>query len=376
MAQKKILIISVSAGAGHVRVAEALKKTAQADISLGDIEVEHIDMMDYVSTPLRKAIVETYDVLVRTIPSLWGYIYEKTNNDNRINTVSKIIKKTNQINCRKFYTFLNTFQPDYIICTHSFPAQVIDQSLQLHHREIPISLVITDFGIHSYWLLHQRATYFVATEKMKWEMIERDISEKHVITSGIPVAPVFSLTKSSHELRIQYKISEDERVILVLSGGQGFMKSDDVLELLLKYTFKFPLRIITIAGKNKKLVKRLKKVADVFQKNNVTVDVVEWTEKIDEYMRIADAVVTKPGGSTTSECISLGKPMVVMNPIPGQEEHNAEYIAQKGYGKIVRTATDLLYYVEEYMGETKKNSESKQKKPAANIILQKVVGDM
>ena len=305
-----------------------------------------------------------------------GYIYEKTNDDKRVKTVSKIIKKANQFNSRKFYQFLNTFDPDYIICTHSFPAQVIEQSREPRHKGIPLSVVITDYGIHSYWLVSTRATYFVATKKMKWEMVQKGIPEKHVIISGIPVDPIFCMNKSIPDLHSKYHISSTERVVLLLSGGQGFMKSDTVLALLLQHTYTNPIRIIAVAGKNKKLVKQLGAVVQSAG-TSIPVDIVGWTETVDEYLHLADVVVTKPGGSTTSECILLGKPMIVINPIPGQEEHNAEYIADAGYGHIVRTGTDLLYYVDMYTTKPMSTcSDQARTTPAAEVIVKTVYRDM
>ncbi|MBP9760774.1 MAG: glycosyltransferase [Candidatus Magasanikbacteria bacterium] len=367
--KKKILIISVSAGAGHVHAAKALEQTAK--LRYPDGTFVHIDMMDYVSRTMRNSIVETYDVLVRTIPALWGYIYEKTNTDSRVKGISSLIKTVNHLHAKKFYTFLAEFAPDAIICTHSFPAQIIQQSKEKKWRDIPLYLVITDYGIHSFWLLSEQATYFVATNKMKWDFKHRAFVPKDVIQSGIPVSPLFFEKKSLIDLQKKYGVLDKETVVLLLSGGQGFMKSDAVLNRLLRYSFSCPVRIIAIAGKNSRLLTALKKIAEENKNVHVQINVIGWTEDIDEYMRIADVVVTKPGGSTTSECLALGKHMIVMNPIPGQEEHNAEYIAESGYGNIVRTETDLLYYIEEVI--EKKPTHEKVGMNAADIILQTVL---
>lgn len=367
--KKKILIISVSAGAGHVHAAKAIEQTAK--LRYTDATFVHIDMMDYVSRTMRNSIVETYDVLVRTIPALWGYIYEKTNTDSRVKGISSLIKTVNQLHAKKFYAFLAEFAPDAIICTHSFPAQVIQQSKEKKWLNTPLYLVITDYGIHSFWLLSEQATYFVATNKMKWDFKQRSFTPKDVIQSGIPVSPIFFEKKSLPELRKKYGVLEQETVILLLSGGQGFMKSDAVLNRLLRYSFSRPIRVIVIAGKNTRLFTTLKKIAQENTHSQVQITPIGWTVDIDEYMRIADVVVTKPGGSTTSECIALGKHMIVMNPIPGQEEHNAEYIAESGYGNIVRTETDLLYYIEEVL--EKKPTHTASGIDAADIILQTVL---
>ena len=57
-----------------------------------------------------------------------------------------------------------------------------------------------------------------------------------------------------------------------------------------------------------------------------SVKILEYTNQVPELMSISDLVVTKPGGLTTTESLASGLPIVVINPIPGQEEENASYL--------------------------------------------------
>ena len=69
-------------------------------------------------------------------------------------------------------------------------------------------------------------------------------------------------------------------------------------------------------------------VEENHRENNIRV--LEFTNKVPEFMSISDLVVTKPGGLTTSESLASSLPMIVINPIPGQEEENAEFLESNG----------------------------------------------
>ncbi len=341
----KILIVSVSAGQGHVSAAQAIEDTAKKQYP--NIDVVHIDMMDYVTSAVRHAIVDVYDVLVKTIPSLWGYVYEKTNDEKRMRQVNKIMNRINCFHAKKFYAFVEQYQPDHIICTHSFPAQVIRQADLPSIATVPISLVVTDYGFHSYWIRPDITHYFVATKKMAWEMQRRGIQKSTVTVTGIPVRQQFLEKKDTQTVKKKYGIAKEYAVLLVLAGGQGMMKSDGIVELLQTYQeWKRPIYIIAISGKNATLYEALQDVQKKPKQSHIIVEVVQWTNDIDEYMRMSDVIISKPGGSTTSECMLLGKPMIAVNPIPGQEDTNATSILEQGHGYIARTDEEILYYTE------------------------------
>jgi processive 1,2-diacylglycerol beta-glucosyltransferase len=150
--------------------------------------------------------------------------------------------------------------------------------------------------------------------------------------------PAFSETKSVPELRQKYDIAPDAFTVLLLSGGHGLVKIDHILEAVADSDI--PMTIVSIAGNNERLRKKLAKIS---LPPHITSRVVGWTDAIDEYMRLSDVVITKPGGVTTSECIALQKPMIIIRPIPGQEECNSDYILESGYGVLARTIADIHY---------------------------------
>ena len=356
---KKLLIVSWSAGAGHVRAAEAIEKAAA--VKYPNLEAQHIDLADYISLPMKKAIIDSYDIIVKRVPELWGFLYGKINSRKGADRLTKLTKQLKQANSLKFRKFVSAYKPDAIICTHFLATDILLSAKKRWSISQPISTLITDYDIHNLWFVPGTKYYFVATEKMKQKMIQQRItSAKNIVVSGIPVDPIFYKTKSTALLKKKHKIPTNKRVVLVLSGGQGLAKSSKIVKTLLKINL--PMTIVAIAGNNKRLENALKKINPP---KHIKFFPVGWTDKIDEYMRMADTIISKPGGITTSECIALKKPMIIIDPIPGQEDHNADHLLTYGLGVIARSPEDLEYFVKTPFSYPKQ----KTSVPATDIIL-------
>lgn len=367
MAQKKILLISVSTGSGHVRAAQALEKTAKAKFP--EMEVTHIDMMDYVSRPLKNTVLESYNILATQLPELWGFFYKQTNKAKISKYAQKMAGLLNMVNTGKFYNYIKKSQPDIILCTHFLPIHALSTIPNLNEKNTyKVGIVLTDYDNHSFQTLPIINHYFVSSEKIKWRMIYMGIPEENITISGIPVDPVFYENKQLDELKKTYQTDSTHTNILVLSGGQGLIDTDKIITTLFKA--KKDLHIFAIAGSNDKLKRQLE---NLDPPQNIYLTVLGWTDKMDEYMRIANLIITKPGGLTTTECITLKKPIIAISPIPGQEEYNAEYIVENNFGVVARAPEDLLYYLENKtpVFPNLKN-ETNNKKPAAEIILEEL----
>lgn len=357
---KKILIISVSAGSGHVRAAEAVLKTSQKKYP--NIEIQHIDLMDYISLSMKKAVVGSYDLLVRQAPELWGFLYNKTNNPKITKKLKRLNKKLKKINAHKLYEFVNEYKPDYILYTHFLPADLLDKELP---QNIKTGTLITDYDLHELWLTSNTQDYFVATNKIVWKLENRGISSKQIILSGIPIDPLFYQNINSVDLKEKYKIKLDQPLIVVLSGGQGLAHTDQVINGLC--ALEKPYTIIVIAGQNKSLFSKLKKIKTP---KHLEYSAIGWTDNMQDYMRMADIIVSKSGGLTTTECCVLDKQFIAIDPIPGQEDGNARFLLETGRGRVVYNSEDLIFTIQTW----KKDAiGSLQKKPAGEIILDRIV---
>ena len=333
-----LLLISVSSGSGHVRAAQAIG--GHAAQSRPDLSVEHIDMMDFVTRPMKKAIVDSYDIMIKQLPELWGFIYKKTNTTSTTQRYRELTKKINHINAGALYKHIEQTRPTQILCTHFLPASALLHPPKKYSHTIPISLLMTDYDKHSLLLTPGLHRYFVATKKMKWKLTHNHISPAHIVISGIPVDPVFYQELSVADLRKKYHLDTTKKTVLLLSGGQGMVKVDQIASIL--FELSEPLSLLVVTGNNTKLLQKLKKLTPP---PHIDLHPLGWTDHMDQYMRLADVVITKPGGMTTSECMALQKPIIAIEPIPGQEEANAEYILESGSGVIAKTAEDLLFYV-------------------------------
>lgn len=362
--KKKILIVSVSAGAGHVRAGAALQKTAE--MFFPHVIARHIDMMDYVSAPMRAAIVDSYDLIMRQAPELWQFIYDKTNTAAIGKRFAGLTKFINQVNAAKFYELVEREQPDAVLCTHFLPASALMGAPSKHKITAPISIVMTDYDKHALLLTPGLDRYFISTEKMRWKMIRNGIEKNRIVLSGIPVDPVLYEKKSKKALRKKYSIAEGAQVVLVLSGGQGMSKSDALVREL--FSLKEPMTILAVAGKNEKLEAALLKLTPPAHH---TLHCFGWTNDMDELLRAADVVVSKPGGMTTTECITLCVPLIAMEPIAGQEEENALYILEHNLGRVAQTREDMVYYAHAYASGILR-AQTVPRKFAGKIILERV----
>lgn len=365
MPQKKILIISLSAGAGHVQAARALENTAQ---NFAQIQVKHIDLYNYITYQFKKATFSAYDLMVKRLPSLWGFLYEKTDSAKTIKRFNNLTKRLKQINALKFYKEIQNFDPDEIICTHFLATDLILNPPKKYKVDIPVSTVLTDYDLHNFWFHKGTKYYFVATDKMKWKIVKRkEQIPENVIVSGIPVDPKFYIPKDKLQLKQQYEL-QDLPTVLVLSGGQGMAKAEQIIEQLFSIDAKF--NVVAIAGKNEKLKFDLDKLNP---SQNVNLHTVGWTDAMSDYMKLSDLIVSKPGGLTTSESIVSGTPIIAIDPIPGQEEANTLYILENNLGRVAANYEDMLYYAEQYLNDKIKYQRKHYEKYAAEIILRTLI---
>ena len=284
---KKILILSASTGAGHVRAAEALLATVKKYAP--DAEVRHIDIAHLLSRPARTLIVESYNKLAGRFPNAWEFLYKKTQEKKSLQQAAFFPNLIHRIDGTPIQKIVDQFQPDIIVSTHFLPALFLK-------TKTPIATVITDYGIHPFWLLGHSNAYFVSTDDMKQDMVAAGVSPVAIHVSGIPIHPSF------YEKKIQ-KEALAEKVILVLSGGYGSKRTDHIVQTL--FRLQEPATIISIAGKNKRLEQMLSRLTPPAHIHH---RVIGWTDAIQDSMRIADVIIGKPGGLTVTECIALKKP--------------------------------------------------------------------
>jgi len=125
-----------------------------------------------------------------------------------------------------------------------------------------------------------------------------------------------------------------------MSGGAGVGGIGLLAEGLLELGGDFQL--IALAGKNAKLLSELQ---DVSARYPGRLFPMGFTNVVERVMSASDLAITKPGGLTTSECLAVGLPMLVVSPIPGQEERNSDFLLENGAALKACDPSALTYRV-------------------------------
>ena len=318
-----VAILSVSAGAGHVRAAQALQAAAQKWYP--GVETVHIDLMELVPKMFKTIYADTYIKVVERHPAFWGYLYDKTDHAKVDSALSRLRVAIERLNTQKLKKVLAEINPDHVICTHFLPAQLLSRKIGKGTFHKPVWVQVTDFDVHALWIHPHISGYFAASEEVAWRMVERGIPAEQVRVTGIPIMPVFSEPWDRSVCAAEFGLDPKRTTLLMMSGGAGVGGIETLAERLLRLEGDFQL--VALAGRNEHLLAELQALA---QRYPGRLYPMGFTRVIERIMAASDLAITKPGGLTTSECLTVGLPMIVVSPIPGQEERNADFLLENG----------------------------------------------
>ena len=334
---KRVLIISIKAGAGHLRAAQALEEVFAEKHPKR--EVRHIEALSYTNKTFQKSFTAAYEKLAKDLPSVWGYIYERLEKKPVESTTKRLTTLLDRANSRPLLKEVESYAPDAVICTHYFPAEILAARRRKGKFAAPIFVTLTDYDIHTMWIQKGVDHYFVATDEMAFAMKEKGIGKATVSATGIPVMPVFSTKYPSRQtMRKRLGLRPSPPTVLVSAGGFGLGKVDETVALLADSVK--DVQLVAIAGKNDALKKALDKVAKTRKGKVVPMGFVT---NMHELMAASDFAVAKCGGLTSSECLAMGLPMLILSPIPGQEERNSDYLLENGVAVRSNSPAHLLY---------------------------------
>ena len=344
---KKILLLSASAGAGHLRAADAVEKAFKQAKGAANREVLHVDVLNYTNKLFRHLYSKAYIDLVNKLPEVPGWFYDKLDkpwkNERRRLALDKL-------NTRPFVKLLREYHPDLIVCTHFLPAEIVSwlkAKERIASRQV---IVVTDFDVHAMWLVHHYEHYFVAIDEARVYLEVLGIPAEKITVSGIPIDPVFAIKKDKQEMRAKHGLAPDRTTILLSAGGFGVGSVDALVSSLLPLQHR--AQIVAICGRNEELKKRLTKLAARTKANAaVLLKPFGYTTDMDELMTASDLVLGKPGGLTTSEALAKGLVFVIVNPIPGQEERNSDHLLEGGVAIRCNNLPTLTYKLDRLLGD-------------------------
>jgi processive 1,2-diacylglycerol beta-glucosyltransferase len=323
MAGQRILVLSVPAGAGHTRAAEAVRCAAAA--VCGDADAIHLDAMDFAAPRLRKVYTDAYLWLVQRAPGLWSHVYRFTDRaapGGRMNRLRRWIERRD---CRRLVGQVAALKPDAIVCTHFQPAEILSHEIARGRLDCPVWVQVTDFDLHRMWVHPHIAGYFAANDEVAFRMRTQGIAADRIHVTGIPVMPAFSLGRGRAECARALGLDPALPTFLLMGGGAGLGGLSVAARRLLAIPGNFQL--IALAGRNAAELAALQALAREYPGR---LSPQGFTGEVERLMACADLVITKPGGVTTAECLALGLPMIVNAPIPGQEERNANFLLEYG----------------------------------------------
>ncbi len=334
---KRILVLSASVGAGHLRAAEAVELALrQLD---PEAEVKNIDLLDLTNAAFRRLYGKLYIDLVNSAPHLLGLVYEMLDRPPSAQRKSDRLRLAiERLNLGKFLKLLKNETWDVIVNTHFLPAEIIAALKAKGEIASPQLTATTDFETHRLWVNEPCDHYFTATDEGAAYLAHWGVSPEKISVTGIPIHPVFSEEKDACECRRRLGLGDERPVIVQMGGGFGMGPVEKIYAGLL--AVERPLEIVVVAGRNEPLKARLEK-AEVPRRHRA--HVLGFTREIDELMAAADIVISKPGGLTTSEILARGAAMIVANPVPGQETRNSDYILENGAGVKVNNLPTLSH---------------------------------
>lgn len=369
-----IAIISVSAGAGHVRAAQALQ--AAAERWFPEVGVVHLDLMDLAPGFFRSMYVDTYLKVVERHPAFWGYLYDRTDRERADSALNRLRAAVERFNTRKLNSVLKSIDPDHVICTHFLPAQILSRRLRKGSFRRPVWVQVTDFDCHALWLHGGMSGYFAAHGELAWRMAQRGIPAETIHTTGIPIMPAFGEHPERAACAAELGLDPARATLLMMSGGAGIGGIEVPAERLLRLDADFQL--VALAGSNGQLLERLRKLAGRYPGRLFPMG---FTRSIERVMTASDLCITKPGGLTSSECLAMGLPMIVLSPIPGQEERNADFLLENGAALKACDADALAWRVRLLLDEPERltlmraNALRAGRPDAARDVLKIVLGE-
>jgi processive 1,2-diacylglycerol beta-glucosyltransferase len=343
----RILVLSASVGAGHLRAAEAVEVALRQIVP--DATVRNVDVLEMTNRLFRRIYGKLYLDLVNLAPHALGYFYDLTDRPSRSgrNRSDRFRLVLEKLNLKTFTKFLRSEPRDLVINTHFLPAEIIASLRKRGKLSLPQVTVTTDFETHRLWVNQPCERYFTATEEGALYLRHWGVPAETIFVTGIPIHPVFSTPKDRVACLRKHGLAEDLPVILQLSGGFGVGPIEKLFAAILHV--QKPVQLVTITGRNEALKKKLTAL-DTPSRHRVKV--MGFTKEIDELMQAADLVVTKPGGLTTSEVLARGAVMVIVNPIPGQESRNSDYLLENGAAIKVNNSATLPYKIDHLLSDT------------------------
>jgi len=348
---RRILLMYISDVSGHKQATLAVEEGIRS-IDHG-AEILNINAFNYTNPISEKIINKLYIGVIKRTPKIWEYLYDNPSVVKNTNVLKQMIHR---FNAPKLKSLFDRFQPDAIACSQAFPCGMAAYFKECYGIDIPLVGILTDYTSHSYWIYDNVNYYVVPSESVKEQLIRRGVGQEKIKVLGIPIEPKFAQAQDREQIRNKLGLEAHIPVVLIMGGGQGLGPMKKIVSMLNK--LKTPLQMIVVCGTNKKLYTELNEKKDKIRKKII---IFPFVNNIEQLMESSDLIITKPGGITTAEALAKGLPMIIIKPIPGQEESNTQYLLERGVAIKVDEIKNLPKCILELLSDSARLNEMSQK---------------
>jgi len=358
---KSVLLFSVSIGAGHDLAAQALVQEIKRRYP--ECRTNIVDTFRYINPVLNKVIVGSYMESLKFNPKIWGYLYDQAEQGDKLVDLSQILSK---LVSPKMKNLLAEFEPELIICTHAFPSGILSILKGNGEVRAPLIGVMTDYTVHPFWIHSNIDKYVIPCSELVQEISAYGVEPNKILPAGIPLRTQFTEQIDRQKARRSLELA-DKTTFLVMGGGLGLGEIENIITKL--GNADIDIQIVTVTGKNDRLRTKLQLISA-----SNSIKVLGFVDNMAEVMSACDFIITKPGGLTTAEVLAVGLPMIIFNPLPGQENRNTEFLLNLGVAIKIRKINNLVAQVKQLMGSQKRQHQIREMteelgKPMAAVTL-------
>ena len=327
----RVLLLSVTAGFGHHATAKAVSDRLKARGAV----VETIDVYEVINRFIKETIDKGYLFSSKHTKELYRLFYSLAENHGQSYWTGafQLINLINDLGAKKFARCIDDFAPDVIICTHIFAAQLVNELKQRELVHVPTYGICTDYTLHPFWENVPHIGYVViASELLIHRCVQRGVERSRLLPLGIPVHPKFNEPVTREDAAAALGIDPARPTILMMGGSMGYANNRKTIERL--SLLGIPFQLLVVCGNNKKGYAQLEKQIEEYP-GPCTILPYGFVDNIDVMMSASDCIITKPGGLTVSEALARHLPMLLVDPIPGHEERNIEFLINNGIALAV-----------------------------------------
>jgi len=336
----RVLFLSASVGVGHTAAAAAVGR--ELGLREAGARIDIVDSYQYAASIFSKVVADGYIGMVKTVPQVYRYIYDRAERATQVGAFRTWVSQFTASNLRPL---LDERKPDVVVCTHAFPCGVMAEYKRMFAPDLPVVGIVTDFVVHPFWIYRNVDAYAVATQEMRGALIARGVAAERIDVCGIPVDSRFVTPRLPKEaLRRALDLPADRSVVLMMGGGLGIGPLEFMMRAL--GSVEVPLAGAIIVGRNKSLERRVLALAERIE---YPLRVLGFVDNVFDYMHASDVLISKPGGLTSSEALVADLPMILVRPLPGQEERNTRFLVSrraairaKGSRQLAQTVAELL----------------------------------